>query len=242
MDTYDGPALRASLDQAVARLEPLQTACFQAKQAYDKQAAEVASLRRLLRTHPARLYWSNVSEREWPLDLVYLVTDYCNLGDKLYTGGAPSLKLLIRPSARAALHVKYMFHSAAVAPYQRLVRHWMETNNALFGEKRPKWKRCVRAPSLRAMAAQHETYRFTVGDTLVLTLLGPNALVEVSAGAACRRILAALPRLPRYDCTHFDENGAPTRLCVAYKPSRPGQEILFGGRRGNQRLVKCTLP
>lgn len=226
-------ALKTKLAKARRRLETLGEAFATAQRAVSKQSDVVNDLARRLRQYPRRLYWSNVTSQSWPLDIVHLITEYCNIAEMLYTKGRPLCRLMIKPKTLATLHVKHMMIAPDVGKYQRQIQHWLSVNS-LAGASReaPRWKRFVSAPTLQAMATHFKTRRFTVGN-MVLELLGPDGIIKVHVG---HRVhvdnLAGLLYAGPLTLT-------ASQLIVPYKPLRRGLVVVYGGRRGSRRLVKA---
>ena len=230
--------IRRAIRAARERRDHLKRICHHYTLAVVDECEELAALRRELRDNPRQLYFSNLTSRAWPADIVRLITDYCGIAEKLYLSGLPSDRLLIQPRTLCTLHIKHCLQSRAVLAYYHELYRWFKLNAITVSAERPRWKRdrCIRKASMEEMAAVFPTPRFTVGQ-MTLTLLGKNGILEVDAGPHGASLVPPL-HLGLSGLKHSTLLRTRRGCVIPYRPVHPQVRVVYGGRRGMQRLVK----
>ena len=228
--------IKASLAAARDREEHLKHMYDHYRNAYVQTSHTSWCLELELKAYPRKLYWSKVTPRPWPMEILRLITEYGGIAEKLYLHGRPSDRKLLQPRTLAALHIKHLLQSAAVFRYVGELRYWLKLNSITVSHERPKWKRYVSKPSLKEMATLFRSPRFVVGG-MVLTLLGENGIIEVQVGPECEDMLFRVKWLSNLSNAPLSILG--DRIIVAYKPLRSDVHVCFGGRGRMKRLVKA---
>lgn len=229
--------IRASLADETNRLAKREAAFMEEERAYKRQLMVVNSLRRELKNYPRDLYWSNVTVKPWPMEIIQMVTACCGIAEKLYTQGKPSHRLMVHPKTLEVLHVKHAFISRSVLKYKKWVLHWLRVNNVTVSAENPRWKTCEVAPSLKDMASRFYTRKFRVGK-LRMRILGTDGIVEFDTLEDSDKILKAVRKLGLGLYVDAPFEAAPGRVIVPYKPVPGHVQVLFGGRGKLRRLVK----
>lgn len=197
-----------------------------------KLAADLEAANREVAAYPTRLYWSRLSDKRLPDEVIWNITRHYNIASALYTHRLPSTKLLIDPRLLPALHVKHCLASRTLKKLRAPLKHWMMTNWHGGWEKQPKWKRYTVEPDLRRMAAHYVSHTFTAGP-VKMTTLGAEGIIEFDVPDPD----ATLKTVGRVEGYHLKRIG--DKLVVPYAPLPEFLEVRCGGRRGRQRLVIC---
>ena len=196
-----------------------------------KLAANLNAANREVAAYPQNLYWSRLSDKRLPDEVIWNITRHYDIASALYTHHLPSSKLLVHPRLLSALHVKHCLTSKALQRICSPLRQWLLINWRGWYEKRPTWKRYTTEPDLRRMAAHYTTNTFTVGP-VKMTTLGAEGIIEFEAPDP-DFILKKVSRIEKYCLTRVGD-----KLMVPYSPLPENLEVRCGGRP--QRLVICS--
>ena len=229
-------AMTEEYERALKRRDVVESIAGHWRKTLEKQDAVVQHWKKRILDFPRSRYWSHVSTKEWPIEIVHLITRYCGIAVKLFLYGSPSDRALIDPRILATLHVKYALLSRDVARYTADIKKWFDVNYLTVSGERPKWKKpiCTTA-SLREMALRFPSPRFVVRG-MTMTLLGVNGIVEFDVGPDAQKVLARVKSLHRMWRAPLVVVG--NRIVVAYNPPRPDVAVLYGGRGATKRIVK----
>lgn len=226
--------LRSRIESATQELNQYYETYFKAQSAIEKQRKVVNNLKAELKAYPAALYWSRLSTLPLPLEIIYMITDQHDIASRLYTAHPPSMKLMIRPSTLAVLHVKFCLGSAGLMPRHRVIKQWLALNQTSGYTLAPRWKKYHWASSLNEMSAMFTTLRFSAGP-VTLTFRGDDALLAWKVPDP-HAVLAAVQHL---EWCKLELDDAGTGVVIKYKPLPDYLEVRYGGRPTRRRLVVC---
>ena len=231
--------IQKDLVAARSRRLRLSLTWYHYKEMYSRECAAINTLRVELRDHPRQLYWSQITHKPWPIEIIRLITEYFGIAEKLYTGGRMSDWRMINPRTLMVLHIKHPLRSVSVRRFEFEIRRWLRLNAITVSSEKPRWKRYIQKDSMKEMAVIFPAVHFTVGN-MVMTLLGENGVIEFHVGPQSvdhvHRAIGIGRSMAGLKFSQLERTR--TGFVVPYKPIHPQVRLRYGGRRGMERVVK----
>lgn len=238
----EGASLRAAHAAALGRLKEIKAQYVAlGAQLYAAQSA-ARTTKAALDEYPTRLYWSNLSTRRLPMEVVHtIVSKSDQILWKLYRSTTASMKLLIDPRQLQLLHVKFIAESRSFLNLRRELATWLYANqeSPQYTSRDPKWKRRVESANTKGLvaASDRRPIRLTLGS-LTAVLFGPRGLVEIEGLVMADRVRKVTAEINRRLTMVFERDPATGGLCVPYRTLGPGFKVVYGGQPKGVVVVK----
>ena len=228
--TMEERRLRRRIDESLEVLDGIQAKINRLWQKADVIRRAVNNDRATLKAYPSKLYWSQLSDKALPMEVVWKITSYHDIATKLYKDHRPSMKLMIHPMRLPVLHIQHCLASKALMKYHQSIHYWIKFNRYGTIEPRPRWTRGLTEPSLKDMAARFRSRTFRAGP-VTLTTLSPNGILEFQTETPVTDKTLRIQGQP------LEVNG--TTVLAKYRDLPVYLEVQYGGRKHNRRLVMC---
>lgn len=243
-------ALANQLESASGHLNRLHDQFFKLQQAIAVQNKVVVRCRKKLRSYPSDKYWSNVTKRTWPMDIVWMITNSnVEIAETLFNGRQAVYLSMIGPKSkvRAMLLIKHCLQSRSTMKQVDDLYDNLFINSWALIQRFPKWSKYKMTYDLRTMAVcNFERRRFTA-QGMTMTWLGHEGIIKIDVGSDCQWMLkhlkdmtatvqrAGMRRLVNLSWTLLETK---TGLVVRYKPIPEGTVVIYGGRPKRLMLAR----